>query len=210
MLADDHALIREGLKSMINAQSDMTVVGEADNGRAAWLKVQELRPDLVVTDVSMPELGGAQLAELVRKDCTHVKVLALTIHEDQGYVRQLLKAGADGYILKRATPQDLIRAIRIVAGGGTYIDPAVATDNVPTHHAPTHAQESGNTALSEREAEVLRLIALGYSNKEIADQLHLSVKTIETYKVRLMEKLDLSSRSEIVRYAMRQGWLREA
>jgi DNA-binding NarL/FixJ family response regulator len=211
LLADDHAIIREGLRSMIDAQPDMEVVGEVDNGRAAWLKTKELRPDVVVMDVSMPEMNGAQAAERLSEECPDVKVLALTVHEDKGYLRRLLKAGASGYVLKRAAVDDLARALRVVASGGTYIDPALA-ERVVGGYLRTHAgaghQRQGE--LSDREVEVLRLIAWGYSNKEIAAQLDISVRTVETYKVRLMEKLDFHSRSEIVRYALQQGWLEEA
>lgn len=211
LLADDHAIIREGLRSMIDAQPDMEVVGEVDNGRAAWLKTKELRPDVVVMDVSMPEMNGAQAAERLSEECPDVKVLALTVHEDKGYLRRLLKAGASGYVLKRAAVDDLARALRVVASGGTYIDPALA-ERVVGGYLRTHSgagnQRQGE--LSDREVEVLRLIAWGYSNKEIAAQLDISVRTVETYKVRLMEKLDFHSRSEIVRYALQQGWLEEA
>jgi DNA-binding NarL/FixJ family response regulator len=210
VLADDHAIIREGLKSMVNAQPDMEIVGEAENGRAAWQKVKELQPDLVVMDVSMPELSGAQAAERLKQDCPKVKVLALTIHEDKGYVRQLLKAGASGYVLKRAAPVELIHAIRMVAAGGVYIDPMVAGKVVNGYARPQSIRdELLRRDLSEREIEVLSFIAKGYSNKEIASQLEISVRTVETYKVRLMEKLGFHSRSEIVRYALQQGWLQE-
>lgn len=210
LLADDHAIIREGLRSMINAQPDMEVVGEADNGLAAWLKAKELRPDVAVMDVSMPEMNGAEAAERLRQDCPQVKVLALTVHEDKGYLRRLLKAGACGYVLKRAAVDDLARALRVVASGGTYIDPALA-ERVVGGYLRTHsgAGAARRGELSDRETEVLRLVAWGYSNKEMAAQLDISVRTVETYKVRLMEKLDLHNRSEIVRYALQQGWLQE-
>lgn len=211
LLADDHAIIREGLRSMINAQPDMEVVGEADNGLAAWLKAKELRPDVAVMDVSMPEMNGAEAAERLRQDCPQVKVLALTVHEDKGYLRRLLKAGACGYVLKRAAVDDLARALRVVASGGTYIDPALA-ERVVGGYLRTHsgAGAARRGELSDRETEVLRLVAWGYSNKEMAAQLDISVRTVETYKVRLMEKLDFHNRSEIVRYALQQGWLQEA
>jgi DNA-binding NarL/FixJ family response regulator len=209
-LADDHAIIREGLKSLIEAQPDMIVVGETDNGRTAWREVKALHPDVVVMDISMPELNGAKATELLKRDCPEAKVLALTVHNDQGYLHQLLKAGASGYMLKRAAPHELIRAIRAVAAGETYLDPTIVSDVVGSYvrkQSTREGQPQGE--LSEREAEVLRLIALGYSNKEIATRLDISVRTVETYKARLMEKLNFHSRAEIVRYALLQGWLEE-
>jgi DNA-binding NarL/FixJ family response regulator len=210
-LADDHAIIREGLKSLIEAQPDMIVVGETDNGRTAWREVKALQPDVVVMDISMPELNGAKATELLKRDCPQTKVLVLTVHNDQGYLHQLLKAGASGYVLKRAAPHELIRAIRAVAGGETYLDPTIVSDVVGSYvrkQSTREGQPQGE--LSEREAEVLRLIALGYSNKEIATRLDISVRTVETYKARLMEKLNFHSRAEIVRYALLQGWLDES
>lgn len=209
-LADDHAIIREGLKSLIEAQPDMSVVGETDNGRGAWREAKALRPDVVVMDISMPDLNGAKATELLKRDCPETKVLALTVHNDQGYLHQLLKAGASGYVLKRAAPHELIRAIRAVAAGETYLDPTIVSDVVGSYVRKQSTREGQpHGELSEREAEVLRLIALGYSNKEIATRLGISVRTVETYKTRLMEKLNFHSRTEIVRYALLQGWLEE-
>jgi DNA-binding NarL/FixJ family response regulator len=207
-LADDHAVVRSGLKALINAQPDMEVSGEAGDGRTACDQVQELQPDVVVMDVSMPKLNGAQATVQLKQACPKVKVLALTVHEDKGYLRLLLEAGASGYVLKRAAAEDLIHAIRTVAAGGLYLDPALAGQVVGSfvrspagHRAP----EGGD--LSDREAEVVRLIAAGYSNKEIASRMSLSVKTVETYKARSMEKLGLESRADLVRYALQRGWL---
>ena len=209
-LADDHAIIREGLKSLIEAQPDMSVVGETDNGMTAWLEAKALQPDVVVMDISMPELNGAKATEWLKRDSPHTKVLALTVHNDQGYLHRLLKAGASGYVLKRAAPHELIRAIRAVAAGETYLDPAIVSDVVGSYVRKQSAREGQPRGeLSEREAEVLRLIALGYANKEIASRLDISVRTVETYKARLMEKLNFHSRAEIVRYALLQGWLDE-
>jgi DNA-binding NarL/FixJ family response regulator len=209
-LADDHAVIREGLKLLVNAQPDMEVIGEAGNGKDAVQKARELKPDVVVMDVSMPELNGVQATERLKQARPDVKVVALTVHEDENYLRQLLKAGASGYVLKRAAADELTRAIRTVAEGGVYLDPTLAGKVVDGYvRKPSSESDSSASYHSDREAEVLRLIAWGYSNKEIAAQLHLSVKTIETYKTRLMEKLNLHSRADIVRYALRQGWLQE-
>jgi DNA-binding NarL/FixJ family response regulator len=210
-LADDHAVLRDGLRALVNAQPDMEVVGEADNGRAAWLKAKELLPDVVVMDVSMPEMNGAQASKRLKQSCPQVKILALTAHEDKGYLRHLLEAGASGFLLKRAATVELIHAIRVVAAGGSYIDPTLAGKLLSNYmRQPSSKNLLEPSDLSDREAEVLRQIAWGYSNKEIASQLNISVKTVETYKTRLTEKLALKGRTEIVRYAVRQGWLQES
>lgn len=209
-LADDHMVVREGLKALINKQEDMHVVGEAGNGRDAWQLAKELEPDVVVMDVSMPEMNGAEATERLRRDCPHVKVLALTIYEDKSYLRVLLKAGATGYVLKRAVTEDLVHAVRTVAAGGTYLDPALTGKVLSSYvNQGLRGDKPQGAELSEREEQVLRLVAWGYSNKEIAAKLQLSVKTVETYKVRLMEKLDLRSRTDIVRYALLRGLLKE-
>jgi len=210
LLADDHALIREGLKALINAQADMEVVGEAGDGLAAYKAAKELQPDLIIMDVSMPEMNGAKATERLKQELPDTKVLALTVHEDNGYLRQLMKAGASGYVLKRAAAEDLIHAIRAIAGGGVYIDPAMMSKVMAGSTRKRSLNDAlNNNTLSERETEVLRLIALGYSNKEIAAQLEISIKTVETYKSRLMEKLDLHSRVDIVRYALQQGLMQD-
>jgi DNA-binding NarL/FixJ family response regulator len=206
VLADDHPVVREGLKLLINAQADMSVVGEAADGEEAWRATKELQPDVLVIDLSMPALGGAEATQRVRRDCPEVRVLALTVHEERLYVTQLLRAGASGYILKRAASADLVRAVRTVAAGGTYIDPSVAGALVE-EYLDAGAGQPEDDSLSEREREVLLRIARGFSNKEIAATLGLSVKTVETYKGRMAEKLGLRSRVDIVRYAARRGWL---
>jgi len=203
--------MREGLKSLVNAQSDMSVIGEADNGRTALFKAKELRPDIIVMDVSMPEMNGIQATERVRFACSKTKVLILTAHDDTGYLRQLLEAGASGYLLKRVAAEELINAIRVVAGGGVYIDPTLAGKVVRGYVGKQRLRGAPQcNQLSERETEVLKLVAWGYTNKEIASYLNLSVRTIETHKSNIMEKLDLKSRVEMVRYALRQGWLSES
>ncbi len=210
-LADDHEMIREGLKILIQEQADMEVIGEAGSGRAAWQQIKNLQPDIVVTDISMPDMNGTQLTKRLKQEYPHIKVIALTAFEDQNYLRQLLQAGVSGYVLKRVAAKELIYAVRIVAGGGIYIEPSLA-GGVVGGYIGRRSNTGINSAvdLSEREEEVLRRIALGYSNKEIAVQLDISVKTIETYKTRLMEKLDLHSRVDIVRYALQQGWLQKS
>jgi DNA-binding NarL/FixJ family response regulator len=210
-LADDHAVVRQGLRALVNAQPDMEVIGEAADGRDALQHVSGCEPDIAVLDISMPGLNGAQVTERLKQLCPRIKVLALSVHEDKSYLRQALEAGASGYVLKRAAADELIRAIRTVAAGGVYLDPSLAGKVVGSFVNKSPQQllrgEIEGAPLSEREAEVIRLIAQGYTNKEIAVQLSLSVKTVETYKARSMEKLGLDSRAEIVRYALEQGWL---
>jgi DNA-binding NarL/FixJ family response regulator len=208
LLADDHGVVREGLKSLINAQPDLEVVGEAGDGESACRMAEELLPDLVVMDVSMPGLTGDRATSRLGASCPGVRVLALTVHEDREHLRRLLKAGASGYVLKLATGEDFLRSLRVVAAGGVYLDPAVAGKVVGDL-----LQERGDLgpadegSLTQREAEVILRVARGFSNKEIAAQLDISVKTVETHKLRSMEKLNLRSRADVVQFALKRGWL---
>jgi len=210
ILAEDHETIRDGLKLLVNSRSDMEVVGEADNGRTALQLSEEFSPDVVVMDISMPELNGLQATKKLKDKSPQVKVLILTRHSEPGYLQELLQAGASGYVLKQSKSEELIRAILAVAAGQTYLDPAI------TERAVTQLRESGqvphkapNTNLTAREADVLRLIALGYVNKEVAARLNLSIKTVEAHKSNAMNKLGMKSRVDIVRYAMLQDWLQD-
>lgn len=210
LLADDHAVLREGLTMLINAQPDMDVVAQARSGREAVRLCAAHLPDVVVLDVSMPDLDGAEAAERVREMCPAPRILALTRHADQGYLRRLLRAGASGYVLKRSAADALIHAIRTVASGGTYIDPGMIGGLVSRAvGAPEQGSDGiGKRAeLTEREEQVLRLIAWGQSNKEAAGKLGLSVKTVESYKATALQKLQLRSRTDILRYALSQQWL---
>jgi len=210
LLADDHAVVREGLKALINSQTDMTVVGEAADGLQAIEGARRLRPNVLVMDLSMPNLDGAEATRQVRQQFPEVRVLALTVHAERSYLRQLLAAGAAGYVLKRAAGDELVRAVRAVAAGGVYIDPSIASAVVEEFLDGEEAAEPDADALSEREGDVLRRIARGYTNKEIAAELQLSVKTVETYKARVAEKLGLRTRVDIVRWAAKQGWLSDS
>lgn len=210
LLVDDHLALREGLLLLINTQPDMQVVGQANDGITAVAQAQALRPDVVVMDISLPQLDGGAATERIQQDCPEVRVLALTRHQDATHLRRLLQAGAAGYALKRAAADELIGAIRKVAGGETYVAPPLMklmlegfAGRASTVAHPTEIFPP----ITERETEVLRLIAWGESNKEIAVRLNLSVKTIEFHKARAMEKLHLRSRAEVVRYALLQGWL---
>ena len=208
MLADDHETVREGLKMIVNAQDDMEVVGFAGDGREAVAKAQELLPDVLVMDISMPKLNGLKATEKIHEVCPQVKVLTLSRHADEGYIRELLGAGACAYVLKQSAPAELIHAIRAVAAGGKYIDPKLAA-KVMDNYSDRAARGEAKGNLTDRESEILRLIALGYSNKEIAARLSLSVKTVEVHKANAMRRLNITSRIDLVRYAIFQGWLQD-
>lgn len=208
MLADDHETVREGLKMIVNAQDDMEVVGFAGDGREAVAKAQELLPDVLVMDISMPKLNGLKATEKIQEVCPQVKVLTLSRHADEGYIRELLGAGACAYVLKQSAPAELIHAIRAVAAGGKYMDPKLAA-KVMDNYSDRAVRGEAKSSLTDRESEVLRLIALGYSNKEIAARLSLSVKTVEVHKANAMRRLNITSRIDLVRYAIFQGWLQD-
>jgi DNA-binding NarL/FixJ family response regulator len=206
-LVDDHPILRSGLKALVDAQRDMVVVGEAADGLAALNAVGAARPDIVVMDLSMPKLGGAETTERMRAAFPDIKVLALTAYEERGYVQLLMTAGASGYVLKRAAADELIRAIRAIAAGGIYLDPTVAAQ-VVGRGMQSNPPSGGVAQLSEREAEVLRMIAEGHAMKEIAGKLEISTRTLETYRARAMDKLALKTRADIVQYALHRGWLK--
>jgi two-component system, NarL family, response regulator NreC len=211
LLADDHQIVRDGLRLLIDGQRDMRVVGEAGDGKDAVQQARDLKPDVVVMDLSMPKLNGLQATERLKAEQPGVKVVVLTLHEDSSYLMQLCKAGAVGYVLKRSAGDDLIHAIRTVASGGLHFDATLANQALVARPGDSPGKETPRRAdLSEREKEVLILLAWGCSNKEIAVQLHLSTKTVETYRDRINEKLGFRSRTEIVQHALRQGWLNEA
>ncbi|NTW03580.1 MAG: response regulator transcription factor [Oscillochloris sp.] len=207
-LVDDHMVVREGLKTLITAQADMSVIGESGDGTDAWQQIQHNRPDVVIMDISMPTMNGMQLTERLKQTCPEVKVLVLSVHDDTSYLRQMLAVGASGYILKHTAADALIQAIRIVATGGLYLEPSLAEHVVSRYvRRPAATTELLGTELSEREREVVLRVVQGYSNKDIATQLSLSVKTVETYRARALEKLGLTSRAALVRYALERGWL---
>jgi two-component system response regulator NreC len=212
LLADDHAILRAGLKALLNAQPDMAVVAEAETGEEAVRLAQTTQPDIVLMDISLGGKGGiAATREILRARPT-TRVLMLTMHDDAAYVQQALDAGAAGYVLKRAADSELLAAIRAVQRGEAFLYPSVAKVLIDDYlrikkGGETIAAEEAD-ALTAREREVLTLIAQGYSNHEIAEQLTVSVKTIETHKARIQEKLGLRTRAELVRYAMQKGMLK--
>lgn len=208
LLVDDHPVLRAGLKALLSAEQDLVVVAEADNGTSALALSDRLQPDLVLMDVSLPGLSGADATRQIKQAHPELTILALSVHEELPFVRMLLDAGARGYALKRSACDELVRAVRTVVAGNTYVDPSLAAKLFRA--SPRRLSPSGATAavsLSEREAEVVRLLAQGLTMKEMAQQLALSPRTLETYRARALEKLGLKTRADLVRYAIRCGWL---
>lgn len=211
LLADDHAVLRAGLKALLNAEADMVVVGEAGDGQTCVRLAAEIQPDVVLLDINMPGASGLEALAELGQHAPNSRVLVLTMHDDAVYLRQVLAGGGAGYILKQAADSELLTAIRTVHHGGVFLHPSHTQILLENGSSDTLAAGSDNPVggLSEREQEVLQLIALGHTNKEIAQQLFLSVKTVETYKARLMEKLNLRSRAALVRFALKHGLLDE-
>lgn len=211
LIADDHAVLRAGLRMLLDAEQDMKVVGEAQDGLEAVERARELQPDVALLDVTMPRAGGLEVLEEIRRVSPRTRVLMLTMHEDAEYLKKTLAAGGSGYILKRAADVELLTAIRAVHRGGTFLHQEHARLLLEGMVDRQRSQESIEDipTLSPREQEVLHLIALGYTNQQAADQLYLSVKTVETYRARVMAKLGLRTRAELVRYAIRCGLLEE-
>ena len=208
LLADDHVTVRHGLKLLIDGQPDMKVVAEASDGETAIKSTMAFKPDVVVMDISMPGMNGLVATRTLKKQQPDVAVITLTRHSDDAYLQELLRAGVSGYVLKQSAPTELLQAIRAAAAGGQYLD-STLTARVTAGFLAREGRtvNKPGATLSQREAEVLRLIASGYSNKEIAARLSLSVKTVEAHKANAMRKLGLNGRIDIVKYALLQGWL---
>jgi DNA-binding NarL/FixJ family response regulator len=202
LLADDHAVVRQGFRMILGAQADMEIIGEAGNGREAVSMSEQLHPDVVVMDVAMPELNGIEATRRIMEQAPHTRILALSMHKDSVYVREILRAGARGYLLKDSIDVDLLAAVRAVGKGEGYLSPAVS-DSVLSDYRK-HVTDPLDL-LSSREREVLQLIAEGKTNKDIATSLNLSVYTVDAHRGRIMEKLNLHSTSELVRFAVRKG-----
>lgn len=210
LIAEDHETVREGIKLLVLAQPDMIVVGEAGDGEEVVREAVRLKPDIILMDVSMPVMNGLKATRKLQKTSPEVRILIFTRHTEDGYLQQLIAAGASGYVLKQSAPTELINAIRVIGSGRSYLDPSLTTRVMGGYVGrATALKGEGKGDLSGREEEVLKMISLGYSNKEIAGQLQLSVKTIEAHKSNGMRKLGIASRVELVRYAIFQNWLDE-
>ena len=202
-LADDHPFVLMGIKSLIEMEEAFEIASASSDGEAAVADILASDPDVAIIDLSMPKLDGVQVIARLRAERPGLKMLALTVHEDAAYLHQVLRAGADGYLLKRSAAEEVVRAIHDVSAGHRFIDPAIAgkVAEIASDEPPPLE------LLSEREIDVLRLLAQGFTSKEIADRLDIGVKTVETYKSRATTKLDLRTRAQIVRFASTQGWL---
>jgi two-component system, NarL family, response regulator NreC len=206
LLAEDHETVRQGLKLLVSGQPDMEVIGEAGDGRTAVARVCDLHPTVAVLDIAMPGMNGLAATRDIRRLAPDTAVVALTRYDDEGYVQELIAAGALGYVLKQSAARELLEAIRAAARGVRYLDSTLGT-RITT--ARSTRQPSIRTRISDREGEVLRAIALGHSNKDIARDLGLSVKTVEVHKANAIRKLGLRGRIDIVRFAILQGWLQQ-
>jgi len=208
LLAEDHETVRQGLKLLIDAQTDMEVVGEAGDGDAAVERAKALHPDVAVVDIAMPRSNGLIAARGIKASAPATEIVALTRYADSAYVKELLAVGAIGYVLKQSASSELLRAIRAASRGERHLDASFLERDVRR----TERLQSRRTGspITEREREVLRLMALGHSNKEIALALDVSVKTVEVHKANAMRKLELAGRIDVIRYAILQGWLTEA
>jgi DNA-binding NarL/FixJ family response regulator len=204
LLVDDHKILREGLHSLLSMQEDIEVVGEASDGQAALELIGQLKPDIVVMDIAMPGMDGLEATRRIKKDFPETRVLILTQHDNREYVFSLLQAGAVGYILKKSGGAEVINAIRSTFAEGAFLPPSIARE-VMDRYIQRPPEETGRPHLTDRENQVLRLIAEGKTNKEIAEILFLSVKTVMVHRTNIMEKLDIHSRTELVKYAIRQG-----
>jgi two-component system response regulator NreC len=207
LLADDHAVLRAGLRALLNAEPDMEVVGEAANGREAVERAVELQPDVIVMDISMPGMGGIDATKQIKERGLNTRVLILTVHAEQQYLLPVLQSGGAGYVLKQAADTELIAAIRTVHRGDAFLYPTAASMLLEDYRRRVSATGDQFDGLSEREREVLKYTAEGFSSQEIADRLIISAKTVDTYRQRIMDKLNIHHRSELIRYALRKGLL---
>jgi len=207
LLAEDHTIVRKGLRSLLDAERGIEVIGEAEDGREALEKVQRLRPDVVLMDITMPGLNGLEATRQIKKRFPEVKVLILTMHANEEYVHQVLQAGASGYVVKQAVVRELVSALQAVHRGDSFLSPSVCGRIVEEYirRAEAMVEKDSYDKLTDREREVLQLIAEGHSNRGIAGLLCISVKTVETHRAHLMDKLGIHNRAELIKYAIRKG-----
>ena len=209
LIADDHAMVREGIRMILVAQPDIKVVGEASDGIRAIEEIRQLDPDLVLMDIAMPGLGGLEATLEIRKSFPRTRILVLSQYDSREYVYRLLKAGASGYILKSAAGKELVAAIRAVNEGGSFLDPSIASTVIEGYVKGAAAEgESAYEELTDREKQVLKLIAEGYTSKQIADALFLSVKTVMVHRANVMEKLNIHNRTDLIKYAIGKGLIK--
>jgi len=207
LIADDHAIVRTGLRALLQAETSLDLVGEATGGYEALQLVEELTPDILVLDISMPDLDGISVTRQLRAQHSELKILILTLHEDKALLREAIKSGASGYILKRAAESELISAIQIVMRGDMYVEPSMLRDLIDDQPRPTHKNRDSLDLLTPREIDVLKLIVQGYTNRQIGEELCISIRTVEGHRANLSDKLGTRSRVELVRYAREQGLL---
>jgi DNA-binding NarL/FixJ family response regulator len=209
LLVDDHTVVRQGLKALLASEADIKVIGEADNGRDALNQIAELQPNLVLIDISMPGLNGIEATRQIRHNHPEVKVVVLSMHANEEYVFQVLRAGASGYVLKQSDSMEVVTAIRAALSGGSFLSPPISRAVIDGYVQRTEARGQGDDLdlLTPREREILQLLAEGLPNRLIAEQLSISVKTVETHRSNMMNKLEVKNKTELITQALRKGWV---
>lgn len=205
LLADDHAVLRDGVRMVLESQTGFRVVGTADNGQDAVQLAEDLQPDIAVLDVAMPEMNGLEATRAIKERCSQTAVVILSMYDNEEYLREALRSGASAYVLKRAAAKELISAIQMVRQGQSYLDPALTRTLITDYVRKVERGDEAPDSLTDRELEVLKLVAEGFTNRQIALELSISIKTVQTHRANLMDKLNLHDRTELVRYAIRRG-----
>ncbi len=207
LIVDDHAVVRAGIHLLLDSQSDLEVVGEAQNGREGLVQAQKLKPDVVLMDIAMPEMGGVEATQAIKKTCPEVQVLALTMHEDPAFFFRILQAGASGYVIKGADPDELLSAIRAVVQNKTHLSPSLTRELLDAYLTGLAVGEGKDSyaRLTTREKEVLKLVGEGYTSREIAENLFISINTVERHRTNIMDKLGMHNKAELIRLAIRKG-----